>query len=58
LLLCYELRFPEISRKLTLQGADILILPAAWVAGPLKEEHWETLIRARAIENTVYQIAA
>lgn len=57
LLLCYELRFPEISRKLALQGADILILPAAWAAGLLKEGHWETLIRARAIENTVYVCA-
>src|SRR5690606_25459474 len=34
-------------------GADTLVVPAAWVRGPLKEDHWVTLLRARAIENTV-----
>lgn len=51
---CYDLRFPEISRYLVDHGAEVIVLPAAWVVGPLKEYHWETLIRARAIENTVY----
>src|SRR5690606_13835956 len=37
LLVCYELRFPEISRQLSLQGADVLFLPAGWVAGAMKE---------------------
>jgi deaminated glutathione amidase len=55
---CYEVRFPEVARRLAQQGADVVLLPAAWVRGPLKEMHWETLARARAIENTVYVAAA
>ena len=55
---CYELRFPEIARHLVERGADVLLLPAAWVRGSLKELHWETLARARAIENTVYLAAS
>lgn len=55
---CYDLRFPEMTRFLVDNGADVIVLPAAWVVGPLKEYHWETLIKARAIENTVYVAAA
>jgi predicted amidohydrolase len=55
---CYDLRFPEVSRTLVDNGADLLALPAEWVPGPLKEFHWTTLLRARAIENTVYVAAA
>lgn len=55
---CYDLRFPEVSRVLVDAGADIIALPAEWVPGPLKEYHWNTLVRARAIENTVYVLAA
>lgn len=55
---CYDLRFPEMARVLIDRGADVLLLGAGWVAGPLKELHWETLIRARAIENTCYVAAA
>jgi len=55
---CYDLRFPEMARVLIDRGADVLLLGAGWVAGPLKEMHWETLIRARAIENTCYVAAA
>lgn len=54
---CYDLRFPEMSRWLVDQGADVIVLPAAWMAGPLKEQQWDTLVRARAIENTVYVAA-
>jgi predicted amidohydrolase len=54
---CYDLRFPEMARFLVDAGADAIIVPAAWVAGPAKEDHWLTLSRARAIENTVYVIA-
>lgn len=54
---CYDLRFPEVSRVLVDAGADVLVIPAAWVPGPLKEFHWTTLLRARAIENTVYIVA-
>jgi len=55
---CYDLRFPEVSRVLMDAGADVLALPADWVPGPLKEFHWNTLLRARAIENTAYVVAA
>jgi len=56
--ICYDLRFPELFRNLALRGADAVILPSAWYAGPLKEEHWLTLLQARAIENTVYVAGA
>ncbi|WP_148691147.1 carbon-nitrogen hydrolase family protein [Acidianus manzaensis] len=54
ILLCYELRFPEIARTYALKGADLLIVPAAWVKGYLKEDHLLTLAKARALENTSY----
>jgi len=55
---CYDLRFPELFRVLQQRGAQVLALASAWVRGPLKEEHWMTLLRARAIENTCYVVAA
>jgi predicted amidohydrolase len=55
---CYDLRFPEVFRVLQTAGAQVLALASAWVRGPLKEEHWLTLLRARAIENTCYVVAA
>ncbi|MBB2992211.1 putative amidohydrolase [Mycolicibacterium iranicum] len=55
---CYDLRFPEVTRRLVDAGADAVVVPAEWVPGPLKEDHWTTLLRARAIENTVYVLAA
>lgn len=57
MMICYDVRFPELARALTLAGADLLVLPAAWVRGPLKEMHWNVLVQARAIENTVYVAA-
>jgi deaminated glutathione amidase len=57
LLICYDLRFPELSRILTVKGADVLVAPSAWVAGKMKEEHWQTMIKARAIENGSYVVA-
>lgn len=57
LLICYDMRFPEISRILTVHGANILVSPSAWVAGFMKREHWEIMVRARAIENGVYVLA-
>src|SRR6218665_873728 len=54
----YDLRFPELARRLALDGAEVLVLPAAWVKGPLKEAHWELLLSARALENTCYAVAA
>ena len=58
LMTCYDLRFPELSRALVDAGAEVLVVPAAWVAGPRKVDHWRTLVRARAIENTVFVLAA
>ena len=55
---CYDIRFPELARALAAGGAELLVLPAAWAAGTFKEEHWVTLIRARAIENTIWVAAA
>jgi predicted amidohydrolase len=53
---CYDLRFPELARALVDKGADVVVVPSAWVAGPRKLDHWSTLLRARAIENTVYVV--
>jgi len=58
LMTCYDLRFPEMARALVDRGAEVLVVPAAWVAGPRKVDHWRTLVRARAIENTVFVVAA
>jgi len=57
-LTCYDVRFPELARALTLAGADLIAIPSAWAAGLFKEEHWVTLVRARAIENTIWVAAA
>ncbi len=56
LMTCYDLRFPELARALVTAGAEALVVPAAWVAGERKVEHWRTLLRARAIENTVWVV--
>jgi deaminated glutathione amidase len=56
LMTCYDLRFPELARALVADGAEVLVVPAAWVAGPRKVDHWTTLARARAIENTAYVV--
>jgi omega-amidase len=53
--ICYDVRFPEISRKLALEGAELLIIPAAF-PDP-RHPHWNTLVQARAIENQVYVAA-
>lgn len=55
---CYDIRFPEVTRRLVDAGAELVLVPAEWVRGPLKEHHWRTLLTARAIENTVYVAAA
>ena len=54
--ICYDLRFPELFRKLALAGAEIVCLPAEWPKP--RQEHWKTLLRARAIENQLFVIAA
>ena len=57
MLICYDLRFPEMSRKLTLAGSEILVAPSAWVKGEMKEDHWISINKTRAIENGCYVIA-
>ncbi|QTO53312.1 deaminated glutathione amidase [Duffyella gerundensis] len=57
LMTCYDVRFPELARRLVLDGAEVLVLPAAWVRGSLKERHWEVLCSARALENTAFMVA-
>ena len=53
---CYDLRFPELYRRLALEGAEVLTVPAAFTAATGKD-HWEPLLRARAIENQAFVIA-
>jgi predicted amidohydrolase len=55
--ICYDLRFPELYRILALRGARVFALPAAFTL-PTTRDHWETLVRARAIENQAFVIAA
>ena len=57
LAVCYDLRFPELFRSMADQGMDVLALPSAFTAITGKA-HWETLVRARAIENLCYVVAA
>ncbi len=56
-MICYDLRFPELARMLTLAGANVLFAPSGWVQGDLKVEHWQTMIKARALENGCFVIA-
>jgi nitrilase len=53
---CYDMRFPELYRELVAQGAEWLAMPAAFTV-PTGRAHWETLLRARAIENLCYVVA-
>jgi len=54
--ICYDVRFPELYRKQSEKGADILTVPSAFTR-PTGRAHWEVLLRARAIENSAYVIA-
>jgi predicted amidohydrolase len=55
--ICYDLRFPELFRVLALRHARVVALPAAFTL-PTTRDHWEPLVRARAIENQVFVVAA
>ena len=55
-IICYDLRFPELTRRLALEGAQIICVPAQWPKP--RQEHWRTLLRARAIENQLYLVSA
>lgn len=54
-IICYDLRFPELSRRLAIEGAQVICVPAQWPKP--RQEHWRTLLRARAIENQLYVVA-
>ena len=56
LAICYDLRFPELFRMLALDGAELIAMPAAFTQFTGKD-HWEVLLRARAIENQVFMLA-
>src|SRR3981081_2474313 len=52
--ICYDIRFASFIERAADGGAELLLAPAAWVAGPLKEEHLSVLVRGRAVEKTMY----
>ncbi len=56
LMICYDLRFPELCRNLALQGAEVVLICAQWPA--IRIQHWEILVQARAIENQLFVVAA
>jgi len=57
MMICYDLRFPEMARMLALAGANVMLAPSGWVQGDLKVEQWQMMIKARALENGCYVIA-
>ena len=57
MMICYDLRFPEMARMLALAGANVLVVPSGWVQGDLKVAHWQTMIKARALENGSFVVA-
>lgn len=56
IIICYDLRFPELVRDLALKGAEVLVIPAEWPSA--RAEHWKVLQQARAIENQFYVLSA
>lgn len=60
LMVCYDLRFPEVARSMVLSGADIIFCPAEFPAGkvlPPRTDHWDTLVRATALQNLTWTVA-
>lgn len=55
IIICYDIRFPELTRSLTLLGAEIIFVPSQFPSQRL--DHWKTLVRARAIENQIFVVA-
>jgi len=55
--ICYDIRFPELYRYLALQGAEVIFTPANFTT-PTGKDHWETILKTRAIENGCYIVAA
>jgi nitrilase len=56
LAVCYDIRFPELFRRMSAEGADWFVLPSAFTV-PTGQAHWETLLRARAVENLAFLVA-
>jgi len=56
IVICYDIRFPELVKSEVMSGARVIVVPSAWFRGPLKEEQWQTLLMARAQENTSYVV--
>lgn len=56
LMTCYDLRFPEVARALFLKGAQLIVVSAQWPES--RQDHWETLIKARAIENQLFMVCS
>lgn len=54
---CYDVRFPALFQQLAADGAQVVVVPASWGAGPGKREQWELLVRARALDSTTYVVA-
>ncbi len=54
-IICYDLRFPELTRRLAVEGAQVICVPAQWPRP--RQEHWRTLLRARAIENQLFVVS-
>ena len=54
--ICYDLRFPNLFRKLAKRGAQIILMPAAFTV-PSGKAHWEVMLRSRAIENSLFVVA-
>lgn len=55
-MICYDIRFPELARRLTLEGAQIIVVPGEWPKP--RQDHWRTILRARAMENQLFVVAA
>lgn len=56
MVICYDIRFPELVKSEVMSGARVVLVPSAWFRGPMKEEQWQVLVMARAQENTSYVI--
>ena len=56
--ICYDIRFPELTRLLAVRGMNLLLVPTAWFSGPFKEAHLETILKTRALENGIYVAAS
>jgi predicted amidohydrolase len=56
IVICYDVRFPELAKREAMAGAQVILVPSAWYRGEMKEEQWQTLLMARAHEDTCYVV--